>query len=221
MIKMDGTQFIKDMNNIIKYSEGFLEGVKRGKAQMLSNVGKASVEVIKQYVDSSARVNPAALHHVYEWYQVGSPEARLFDIVYSVNGAGLSIRSQFTQSTVIKNGSNVPFYDKARIMEAGLSITIKPKSATVLSFDVNGEQVFSKGPITVNEPGGSEVQGSFEATFDAFMRGYFSQAFLSSSGILAKLNDISIFKKNLSSGKRSGKQKGIETGYRWITSVGV
>ena len=221
IIKMNDAQFMKDMNNIIRYSEGFLEGVQRGKAQMLSNIGKASVEVIKEYIDSSARVNPEMLHHVYEWYQTGSPEARLFDIVYSVNGAGLSIRSQFKQSTVIKNGSKVPFYDKAKIMEAGVSITIAPRNSSVLSFEDSGEQVFTKNAVTVSNPGGDNVQRSFESTFDAFMRGYFSQAFLSTSGILAKLNDISIYKKNFSAGKRSGKQKGIETGYRWITNVGV
>ena len=220
-ISMNDEKFMKDMNNIIKYSEGFLEGVHRGKAKMLSNIGKSSVEIIKDFVDSSARVNPDALHHVYEWYQTGSPNARLFDIVYSVNGAGLSIRSQFRQSTSIKNGSNVPFYDKAKIMETGTSVTITPKQSTVLTFNDNGEQVFTKKSINVMSPGGEDVKGAFEATFDSFMRSYFSQAFLSSSGILAKIKDLSMYKKNLSFGKASGKQKGIDVGYRWITSVGV
>lgn len=217
---MNDAKFMKDMNNIIKYSEGFLEGVNAGKAKMLSNVGKASIEVIKQYIDSSARVNPQALHHVYEWYSVGSPEARLFDIVYSVNGAGLSIRSQFRQSSVIKKGSTVPFYDKAKIMESGVSVTVKPRNGSVLAFEDGSETVFSRKPVTISNPGGDNVQGSFEAAFDSFMRGYFSQAFLSTSGILAKLNDISVFKKNFAAGKASGKQKGIQVGYRWITSVG-
>lgn len=220
-ISMNDTKFMQDMRNIIGYSEGFLEGVERGRAKMLSNIGKLSVEVIKEYIDSSARVNPEALHHVYEWYQTGSPNARLFDIVYSVNGVGLSIRSQFRQSNSIKDGSNTPFYDKAKMMEAGVSVTIRPRQATVLTFDDNGEQVFTKKEIKVDKPGGSEVQGSFEAAFDAFMRGYFSQAFLSSSGILAKIKDLSMYKKNMSLGKRSGRQKGIDVGYRWITSVGV
>lgn len=217
---MNDAQFMKDMNNIIKYSEGFLEGVKSGKAKMLSNIGNASVEVIKQYIDSSARVNPAALHHVYEWYSTGSPEARLFDIVYSVNGAGLSIRSQFRQSSVVKKGSITPFYDKAKIMESGISVTVKPREGKVLAFEDNGETVFVRKPITISNPGGDDVQGSFEAAFDSFMRGYFSQAFLSTSGILAKLEDISIYKKNLPAGKKLGKQKGVQVGYRWITSVG-
>jgi hypothetical protein len=220
-IRMNDKKFMKDMNNIIKYSEGFLEGVHRGKAKMLSNIGKSSVEVIKEFVDSSARVNPDTLHHVYEWYQTGSPNARLFDIVYSVNGAGLSIRSQFRQSTSIKNGSNVPFYDKAKIMETGTSVTITPKQSTVLTFNDNGEQIFTKKSINVTNPGGEAVKGAFESTFDSFMRSYFSQAFLSSSGILAKIKDLSMYKKNMSFGKNSGKQKGIDVGYRWITSVGV
>lgn len=219
-LKIDSRSFMKKMNNIVEYSAGFLDGVERGKTEMLQRLGREAIETIKQYVDSSARVSPGALHHVYEWYRVGSPDARLFDINYTVTGIGLSINSTFSQSRTVKAGSKVPFYDKARVMEEGIAVTIKPKTATVLSFDDNGEQVFTKKEISVSNPGGEDVAGAFERTFDSFMRNYFSQAFLSKSGILAHLNDASVYKKNLAAGSKLGRPKGVQTGYKWITSVG-
>jgi len=74
------------------------------------------------------------LHHVYEWYQTGSPAARLFDINYISNQIGLSFNSTFRQSVSIKSGSKVPFYNKAQIIENGIPVTIRPVSSEVLSF---------------------------------------------------------------------------------------
>lgn len=221
IVKFNNAMFKKDMKNIIDYSIGFLDGVKKGKTPFLQAVGLETVELMKQYIDSSARTNPAVLHHVYEWNQAGSPNARLFDINYTVSGLGLSFRSTFTQSTSIKNGSRVPFYDKARIMEQGISVTIKPKQAQVLAFTDNGEEIFTKGPVNVSNPGGDAVAGGFERTFDEFFNRYFTQAFLRVSGVAKYLENPIAYKKNLPAGKRAGRSKGIETGYRWIANAGV
>lgn len=112
MIKFDTKQFKKDMDNIVQYSMGFLEGVEGGKKVFLNNLGKETIEVLKQFVDTNARIDPAALQHVYEWYKSGSPDARLFDIQYTVSGLGLSVMSTFTQSSQVKNGSTEPFTTK-------------------------------------------------------------------------------------------------------------
>jgi hypothetical protein len=220
-IKINTKGLTKDLNNIMEYSIGFLEGARDGKKQFLNNVGQSTVEVMKQFIDSMARSDPEILHHVYEWNQTGSPEARLFDIDYVVSGAGLSLNSTFRQSTTIKNGSSTPFYDKARIMEDGIPVQIRPKNSTVLAFDVNGEAVFTTNEVTVSRPGGPEVQGSYERAFDLFINQYFSQAFLNSSGIIGKLKDLSIYKRNLKSGAKSGRQFGQNLGYRWIVNAGV
>lgn len=223
MIKLniDTKGLTKDLNNIMEYSLGFLEGVESGKKAFLQNLGASTVEVLKQFIDSMARTDPDTLHHVYEWHQTGSPEARLFDIDYIVTGAGLSLNSTFRQSNSVKNGSNTPFFDKARIMEDGIPVQIRPKNVSVLAFDVNGESVFTSKEITVNNPGGLEVQGSYEKAFDIFIDRYFSQAFLNSSGIIGKLSDISVYRENLKRGARSGKQYGKSLGYRWIANAGV
>jgi hypothetical protein len=214
-------QFKKEMNNIVNYSIGFLEGVQRGKTIFLKTVGMETVEVMKEFIDSNARVNPEMLHHIYEWNLTGSPEARLYDISYTVSNLGLSFKSSFSQSRLIKDGSRTPFYDKARIMENGIPVTIRPKTAQVLAFDDNGETVFTRGPIEVLNPGGTEVEGAFEKTFDMFFNKYFSQAFLRTSGIARYLENPQVYKKNMPEGKRVGKSKGISTGYRWIANAGL
>jgi hypothetical protein len=218
-LRFNDAKFMKTMNNIAKYSEGFLDGVHSGKNIFLGGLGKQVIEAIKIYIDANARVNPAALHHVYEWERTGSPSARLFDIDYTVSNLGLSLRSTFRQSSSIKSGSKTPFYDKARIMENGIPVVITPRSANVLAFEQDGEMIFTKGPVVVDNPGGSSTQGGFEKTFDSFFRNYFSQAFLRSSGILDYLKRPSLYKKNFVAGQKGGRSVGISTGYRWIINA--
>jgi len=217
----NSNQFKKEMNNIVDYSIGFLEGVQKGKTVFLKTVGLETVELMKEFIDSNARVNPDMLHHIYEWNQTGSPSARLYDISYTTSNLGLSFRSSFSQSTSIKNGSRTPFYDKARIMEEGIPVTIRPKAAQVLSFEENGETVFTQGPVRVDNPGGMQVEGGFEKVFDMFFNRYFSQAFLRVSGIAKYLENPQVYKKDMQAGKKMGKSKGISTGYRWIANAGL
>lgn len=214
--------FLREMNNLMDYSFGFLNGAVTGKRAFLENLGVSTIEALKQFIDSMARVEPAALHHVYEWSMTGSPDARLFDIDYTVSNLGLSIKSTFRQSTSIKAGSTVPFYNKAKIMEEGSPVTIRPKKSNFLVFtNEEGEEVFVQKPVVVENPGGSQVAGRYEQTFDTFILNYFSQSFLNASGILDKLKDLSVYKRNISSGSKMGASRGREIGYRWIVNAGV
>lgn len=217
----NSAQFKKEMSNIVDYSMGFLEGIQRGKTIFLKTVGLETVELMKEFIDSNARVNPDMLHHVYEWNQTGSPSARLYDISYTTSNLGLSFRSSFRQSTSIKNGSRTPFYDKARIMEEGIPVVIRPRVAQALAFEDNGETVFTKSEVRVDNPGGTEVQGGFEKVFDMFFNRYFSQAFLRVSGIARYLENPVVYRKDMAAGKRLGRSKGLSTGYRWIANAGV
>ena len=213
--------FEKQLINIAQYSLGFLEGVQRGKKVFLDNLGKATIFSLGQYIDIEAKADRSALHHVYEWYQTGSPAARLFDIDYTVSNLGLSVSSTFRQSRTIQANSNTPFYNKARIMEEGIPVVIKPKANSVLRFYEGGETIFVKKPITVRNPGGEEVQGSFERVFDEFMQRYFTQGFLRASGLFDYIKKPKIFKQNIAAGARRGKSKGISTGYKWITNAKI
>ena len=115
----------------------------------------------------------------------------------------------------------MPFYNKAKIMEDGVPVVITPKRSSVLVFEDNGETVFTKNPVEVVNPGGPQVQGGFERTVNMFFTRYFTQAFLRASGVAQYLENPVAYKKNMSSGKKGGKVKGYQTGYRWIANAGV
>jgi hypothetical protein len=153
--------------------------------------------------------------------QTGSPEARLYDLSYTVSNLGLSFKSKFTQSQSFSRDSNTPFYDKARIMEQGIPVKIAPVRSDVLVFDINGETVFTKKEVTVQNPGGTEVVGSFERAVDEFMLGYFKQSFIRASGLYDYISKPIIYKANVAAGSRMGRAKGVDTGFKWIANARV
>jgi hypothetical protein len=219
-IKFDDRIFFKDLMNITGYSEGFLKGAELGKEKLAHSLASNAVEIFKDFVDQQARVDKQMYHHIYEWYQVGNPGARLFDINYVVRDGGISFNGTFTQSISVSNGSNQPFYDKAKIMERGLPVTISPVNASVLTFNVDGQQVFTPNPITIEHPGGTHVMGSFERLFDLFFKEHFKQSVLDLTGITQYLSNAKAYKDNFKAGKTGGKAKGVEVGYNWITKAG-
>jgi len=220
-IKLNSNALTKDLNNIVQYSLGFIDGVHKGKKVLFSKIGASVKEMLEFFIDANARSNPQALHHVYEWYKTGSPDARLFDINYTVSNVGLSFYSSFRQSNTIKEGSSAPFYNKAKIMEDGIPVTITPKKATMLVFEQDGETIFTKGPVEVMNPGGSQAQGSFERIVNIFFKQYFTQSFLKVSGLKDYFNKPVVYKKNFQKGRAYGKSVGISTGYSWIVNAGV
>jgi hypothetical protein len=219
-VSLTTNNFEKQIMNIANYSIGFIEGVQKGKRIFLDNMGKGVIYTLGRYIDVEAKANSAALHHVYEWYQTGSPSARLFDINYTVSNVGLSINSTFKQSRTISEDGTVPFYNKATIMENGIPVLIKPKR-TALRFRAGGEEIFTRKPVNVRNPGGEEVEGSFERTFDEFMRNYFTQGFLRASGLMDYISNPKIYKKNFAAGAKGGRNTGVSTGFKWITNAKV
>ncbi len=221
IVRTDTKNFSKTMNNILKYSYGFLDGVDKGKKVFLDNLGRGVITALGQYIDVNAKGNPKALHHVYEWYRTGSPSARLFDIDHLVTNKGLSLFSNFRQSRTMSSDANAPFYDKAKIMEQGKIVIVKPKNNGVLAFESGGETVFTKKPIVIRNPGGNEVTGSYEDVFDEFMLKYFRQSFIRASGLYDYISKPTVFKKNIRAGAKTGKAKGVSTGFSWIANATV
>lgn len=218
--KFDDAKFFLEMNNIVKYAEGYLEGVQLGKAEMLQKLGKNIKTILEEFIDTNARIDPRSLHHVYEWYQVGSPAARLFDIDCAVTNGGLTFSSTFSQSRSIANGATTPFYDKAKIMEQGIPITLIPKKAKALRFEDNGEEIFTKGPVQITNPGGQDVQGSFNDIMNIFFERYLRQSYLVASGFSKHLETPADFKLNISKAKSGGRSAGRQVGYNWIVKAG-
>jgi hypothetical protein len=217
--RYDDAKFIKDMSSLLGYAEGFLDGAKQGYPTFLRQLGAGLMESFKEYTDSNARVNPSLLHHIYEWDKVGSPDARLFELDYDVSGMGISVNSTFKQSSSIKSGSKVPFYDKAYIMENGIPVTISPKKKALV-FDENGQTVFVSAPVKVDNPGGN-VRGEYERVFTSFFNRYFTQSFLQASGVADQLKDPSDFYSGFRMARVGGKSKGISVGIKWITKAGL
>jgi hypothetical protein len=216
-VNFNDSQFTKDMKNITDYMIGFLDGAKAGKPNLLKNLGIVIKEILENFIDSNAKVDPASLSHVYEWYQSGSSDARLFDIIYVPSTRGLSFGFTLRQSTSVKQGSNVPFYDKARIMEEGIPVTIRPVNRQALKFDVNGETIFSSKPITISDPGGASAQGGLQNVFTQFFTQYVSQSLMDVSGLRQHFESAMEFKENFSSSKSGGKSLGYQVGIKWIS----
>lgn len=217
-IKYRTSDFMKEMNSLIGYTNGFLDGAQAGKKELLETIGARTVEILNQFIDSNARANQAVLHHIYEWNEAGSPGSRLFDLEYTTAGGGLTIRSTFRQSLSVQSGSKTPFYDKARIMEQGIPVKIKPVRSEVLVFEQDGETVFTKSPVSVSNPGGDAVAGGMKQTIDNFFNSYWKQSFLQATGIADILRNPIQFKKNLPRAKTGGKSAGFDVGYRWIAA---
>jgi hypothetical protein len=215
-MKVDDRKLVKDLNNVVQYSIGFLDGVNLGKNKMLNTLGAELRELVGEFIDANARVDPTSLHHVYEWYQTGSPAARLFDIDYNVSTGGLSLNGTLTQSKSIARNSKEPFYNKASIMEYGVPFTISPKSAQALRFEVDGEEVFTKKPVTITNPGGN-VEGNFQETFRQFFATYASQSILEISGLAMQLKTSKEFDRQFAAGVRGGRSVGLSAGIKYIS----
>lgn len=219
-VTMDDREFMRAMNNIVNYAIGFADGIKNGESKLLDRFGNSIVEALNEFVDSNSRVDPAKLHHVYEWNQEGRSDQRLFNINYRVGVKNIQITSELTQSSSIKPGSKVPFTNKAFIMENGMPVTIKPKTSKVLVFQDNGETVFTQKPIKIMNPGGNKSVNGFGSTVQNFFN-VFSQSFLKMNGMTKYLESPKAFSTNLGAGKRGGRNVGVSTGYNWIINAGV
>lgn len=216
-VKFNDLVLYKDLMNVTEYSMGFIEGAQLGKPMLLRNLGTVIKEMLESFIDASARVNPTKLQHVYEWYQSGNPGSRLFNVDVIVSGVGLTFNANFTQSTSIKAGSSVPFYDKAKIMESGNPVTIKPVRAEKLVFDVDGKTVFTKGPVEVSDPGGAAAQDGLSDTFKEFFINYVSQSVFYTAGISEHLRVPREFDLYFPTAKTGGKSAGVSAGIRWIS----
>lgn len=130
------------------------------------------------YVDAQARTKPKALHHVYEWGKSGDRGGRLFKLKQvSHMGLGFTLTYDFLQSkTNVPSGRDMKKYkfaNKAFIMENGIPVTISPRAAESLVFEVNGYTVFMpKGAsVTVSKPGGGKATGQFRIAYAQFFTG--------------------------------------------------
>lgn len=217
----DTKKMTKTINNIIQYSNGYLNETKRNENKIASKIAKISVKTFYDYLDGLARMHPEMLHHVYEWGQIGNPGERLFNLKTISVGKSVSVDGELTQSLSIKDGSTEPFYDKARIMEYGETVTVSEKDAQSLFFEIDGEEFFRKGPITIANPGGEAVRGSFIRSFNEFYKNYFSQIYLRSIKFYQHLEKANAYKKNIRNSAISSNPRtlGKNSAMQWIATI--
>jgi hypothetical protein len=132
------------------------------------------------FIDSQARTKPKSLHHVYEWNKTGQTSSRLFKL-NKIESTGLSFKINYdlklSKSSVPtknrKQKSRYVFANKAEVMEKGMPIIIRPKSAERLVFEIDGEAVFMpKGKsVTVRSPGGRASTNQFDLTYSRYFSG--------------------------------------------------
>lgn len=144
------------------------------------------------YIDSQARVRPKSLHHMYEWNKAGLPTARLFKLSrIDIDGLSFRINYDFklSKSSVPsknkKQKKKYIFANKALVMETGMPVIIRPRSAERLVFELDGETVFMpKGSsVTVRRPGGAQATHQFSLSFGRFFGGQLVNASIKSSGL--------------------------------------
>jgi hypothetical protein len=219
-VRFDGKKAMKTLNNIVKYSEGFIRETKAKEGYVASRMADMSIEGFYDFLDNLARTSPGMLHHVYEWGQVGNPSARLYELKKQLTGKqSVKISSTFLPSTSVSENSSQPFTDKAEIMEEGIQIVIDEVQADALFFQVNGEEFFRSGPIVIANPGGEAVRGSFLKSFDTFYNKYFEDVYLRSINFYEYFRRPEIFAKNFGAGARGGASVGRQTALSWIRNM--
>jgi hypothetical protein len=219
-IKFDGKKALKMFDNLIAYSDGFIKETKAKEKFVASKMASLSIEGFYDYLDNIARVNPGLLHHVYEWGQVGDPGARLVELKKKLSRSSANIDASFLQSSSIPDGSNEPFYNKAEIMEEGITVVVNEVNAQALFFEIDGQEFFRTGPIVIENPGGAAVRGQFVENFEKFYNEYFERVYLESVRFYDHFRNKNPYAKNFASGvKGGGAATGRKTALSWILSA--
>lgn len=219
--KINTKDLNKMLNNLIKYSDGFISETKAQQGYVNRKVANTSVNAFYQYLDGVARMHPGMLHHIYEWGEVGNPTARLVDLGITSSGRGSTITAEFLQSQTVKDGSTEPFYDKAQIMEEGIPVVIKEKEAQALFFEIDGVEYFRMGPITVLNPGGAETRGSFVEVFREFYNNYLTQVYLKAIRFYQHFQSPREYERNFKKALKSGNANALGkiSALSWISKL--
>jgi hypothetical protein len=216
--KFDIIEFKKTMNNIVNYSEGFLEGIELEKLNFNRFLGGYTVEALGKYIDSRSKMNPSQLHHVYEPGKVGEQSSRLFSFNVTANKNNINIEGKFLPSKDIPLNGGDPFVNRAEIMENDISVTITPRKSSVLAFEDAGQLIFTRNSITIEHPGGEAVAGSFGVIVDDFFNNFFKVSML--KPIMNDLESAKDFINNFSAGSKTGRLEGVRSGKKYFTLKG-
>jgi hypothetical protein len=221
-VKLDASDLISTLRNTVQYSESFLKEVKRLEPKITQKLADTSIIAFYEYMDGLARSHPGMFHHVYEWGQVGNPFGRLYELNRVLARNNARIDANFLSSESVPQNGNQPFYDKAQIMEEGSPVIVNEKDASVLFFEIDGEEFFRHGPIYIANPGGGQTRGAFLNAYNDFYRFYFTNFYLKSIRFYEHFNTPQEFIRNFRSAvkNKSGvSSAGRKMALSWIESA--
>lgn len=221
-VRVDAKDLMDTLRNTVQYSDAFLKELKQREPRLTQKLADTSIVAFYEYLDGLARSHPGMLHHVYEWGQVGDPFGRLFELNRVLAKNSATINTEFLSSDSVSSNGTTPFYDKASVMEEGLPVVVNEKDASVLFFEIDGEEFFRHGPIYIANPGGSNTRGSFVRAFNEFYQFYFSNFYLRSIRFYEHFNTPTDFIRNFRSAVKSksgAAAAGRKMALSWIDSA--
>jgi hypothetical protein len=220
-MKINSKEAMKVLNNVVDYSEGFIKESKARESYVAGKIASTSITAFYEYLDVLAKTNPGMLHHVYEWGQVGDPGSRLVRLKKILAGKKVEVDADFLPSTSIPDNGSEAFWNKAEIMEEGITVEVNEVSAQALFFQIDGEEFFRTGPIIIENPGGEQVRGSFVRAFEEFYNNYLDQVYLRSIRFYDHFTKSREFESNFNAAVRSGSaaSMGRRTALSWIINA--
>lgn len=219
-VQFNTSNLQKILKNTVEYSEGFLQGIEIERIFFNEKLGGFIVEALEKYIDAKAKSNPESLHHIYEWNNVGNSSARLFNFSVKATSNLIIFNGTLKKSKSISSTSKEPFENKATVMENAIAVTIEPKQSDFLVFDYGGETIFTKKTITVENPGGIKVAGSFQKTVDDFFNNFLTTSLLKPYIMdLAKADEFTESFYSVKSPR--AKYSGVEAGRNYMKMSGL
>jgi len=180
-----------------KYDEKMLLELHMNKSNKMM-IERAAANLVaryfESYVDAKARTSPKSFHHIYEFDETGSKDARLFKrkITSTVGGTVISYNLINAKKP---NREGYPFPQKAKVMEAGTPIVIKPKTSQFLQYRLSDGRFVRSSQSIVENPGG-DVANKFTDEFNSFTS-IKAKSVLKEYRFFEKVNDLYKVKRRL------------------------
>lgn len=174
-LEIDAKQFATELEQFLTSIEEITSPT------VLTEIARAAFSITGERfmidIDNYSRLNPKAMHHVYEWGKVGSSSGRLFTLERSqILYGNLIVSSNFLPSVMPvpinpellqpgKSGKVVSkrsiFKNKAEVMEAGNPVSFTAKR--ILAFAGNNGIAFIAPGTQINilHPGGISTRNAF------------------------------------------------------------
>lgn len=171
-------------NFLTGYLKGLSEEIRTDQhmGPVLKYVHAELAQAFDAYMTAISTADPSRFHHVYEWNQIGNPNAKLWKNILRGQGGNRTVtwtwRASKTIVPVTQEAQDVGvqavhvFVWKAPVMEYSTDITITPKRKTGLAYFTGPTSDperwklnFTKSPIDVQNPGGMQVKGAFTAAY--------------------------------------------------------